>query len=231
MKVISIIPARGGSKGIPKKNIALLNGKPLISYTINQSLCSKNIDRTIVSTEDDEILMVSKKYGAEVIKRPKELAKDKTPTEPVLHHVLDFLEKNESYSPDYVVLLQCTSPLRSNDDIDNAIKKIIEENADSLFSCSKLKDYFLWTKKGDSYCSINYDYKKRKRKQDIKPQFHENGSIYVFRPEILKREKNRLGGKITIYEMDFWKSFQIDYYHDLDLCEYYMKKNVKDCLI
>ncbi len=228
MKVISIIPARGESKGIPKKNIALLNNKPLIAYTIEDSLDSKFIDRTFVSTEDNEIAEVSSRYGAEVIKRPEWLAHDHIQTEPVLIHVLDYLEKNESYIPDYIVLLQCTSPLRDKDDIDKAIEILIQENADSLFSCTKLEAFFIWGTKGNQYQSINHDYKHRKRRQDIEPQYLENGSIYVFKNEIIRKEKNRLGGKIAIFKMEFWKSFQIDNYDDLDICNYYIKNKLKD---
>ena len=117
VKVVAVIPARGGSKGIPRKNMMLLNGKPLVYYTIRESLKSKYINRTIVSTEDNEIAKISSEYGAEVVRRPVELAKDDTPTIDVVLHVLDTL-KAQNFEPDIVVLLQPTSPLRNTQDID-----------------------------------------------------------------------------------------------------------------
>ena len=111
MNALAIIPARGGSKGIPRKNIYSLAGKPLMAYTIQQALASRKISKVVVSTDDEEIADVAREYGAEVVMRPEELALDATPTEPVLLHVLDYLEEKENYSPDLIVLLQITSPL------------------------------------------------------------------------------------------------------------------------
>ena len=116
--------------------------------------------------------------------------------------------------------------MRAKDDIDNAIRKYFSEKADSLFSCMRLEDYFIWEKTEDNYVSVNYDYHNRKRRQDIKLQYLENGSIYIFKPELIRREHNRLGGKIAIYEMKFWKSFQIDDRDDLDICDYYIRKKL-----
>ena len=125
-EIISIIPARGGSKGIPKKNIVLLAGKPLIAYSIGQSLQCRHIKRTIVSTDDPEIAEIAREYGAEVpFIRPKELAKDDTPDLPVFLHALDWLEKQESYLPDLIVHLRPTSPLREVKHIEEAIEKLL----------------------------------------------------------------------------------------------------------
>ena len=136
-KIISIIPARGGSKRLPRKNILLLAGKPLIAYSIEQSFKSKYIDRTIVSTEDKEIAETSKKYRAEIIKRPKELATDEATTLVVLQHVLSVL-REQNYNPDVVVLLQPTSPLRKTSQIDESIRKLIDNNANMVVSASEL---------------------------------------------------------------------------------------------
>ncbi len=100
---------------------------------------------------------------------------------------------------------------------------IIKLNADSLFSSSKLEDFFIWEDNSGTFNSINYDFQNRKRRQDVKPQFLENGSIYIFKPDILKMYNNRLGGKIVTYIMDFWKSYEIDSLEDKDLCEWYFK--------
>lgn len=233
LKVVSIIPARGGSKGIPRKNIKLLAGKPLIAYTIEQSVNSKLVSRTIVSTDDDEIAAVSKKYGAEVIKRPAELATDKAASEPTILHVLDTLKEKEGYVPDLVVFLQCTSPLRKKDDIDKAIKKLADEKADSLLSVCQ-SHAFLWkfdNKKGTAV-SVNYDYKNRPRRQDREPEYKENGSIYVTKTELWRKNKNRLGGKIALHVMDVDDSWEIDDAFDFWLIEqiinYRKKEGNKD---
>jgi len=133
-KILAIIPARGGSKGIPKKNIVNINGKPLIQYTIEVAKESKLIDRVIVSTDDDEIAEISEKLGAEVpFIRPAELAKDGTPTFPVIKHALKWLKENEKYKPELIVLLEPTFPLRTVEKVDEAIKVISsDEEADSL---------------------------------------------------------------------------------------------------
>jgi len=219
-KIIAIIPARGGSKSIPQKNIINFCGKPLVVWSILQAKESKKINAIYVSTDNKEIASVSKQYGAEIIWRPKEISGDLSPSEEALKHAINKISKeNPGSKINYVVFLQATSPLRKSKDIDNAIKKIISENADSLFSGAKLGDFYIWEKTGKKLKSLNYDYKKRKRKQDFGKQFVENGSIYIFKPEILFKYNNRLGGKVVISEMEFWKSFEIDNLDDLKLCE------------
>lgn len=224
IKIVAIIPARGGSKRIPQKNIYLLGGKPLIAYTIEHAKQSKFISRVIVSTDDENVRKVSKEYGAEIIDRPKDLATDIATSESVLLHVLEWLEKGEKYSPDLVVFLQCTSPLRKKDDIDNAITTLINKGGDSLFSAFRFTKY-VWALDGEDVLSINFDYKRpRWREQDFPPQFQENGSIYVIKPWVLKELNSRFGGKVVIHEMDYLDSFQIDSYEDIELCEYLLKR-------
>lgn len=223
---IAIIPARGGSKGIPKKNIINLAGRPLIAWSIEQAKSSQLVDIVFVSTDDDEIAEVSCEYGAEVVKRPAQLAADTSSSEDVLLHAIDFIECEKKIKIDIVVFLQATSPVREKDDIDNAIRQYLSAKADSLFSCTRIEDHFIWEEREGDYFSTNYDYRRRRLRQDIKPQYLENGSIYVFRPELIRRELNRLGGKITIYETAFWKSFQIDDWDDLEICEYYIRKKI-----
>ena len=134
MKILSIIPARGGSKGIRLKNLVRLDGKPLLHYTIRASLESKLVDRTIVSTDNKKIAEQAKKLGAEVITRPKQLATDESLLEPVIQHVLDFLKAKKKYRPDIIVLLQNTSPLRSSEYVDGALSLLIKKKYDSVLS-------------------------------------------------------------------------------------------------
>ncbi len=217
--IIAIIPARGGSKGIPKKNIVDFCGKPLIAWSIQHAKKSKKIDTVYVSTNDKEIASISEQYEAKVIWRPEEISKDLSPSEDALKHVLNEISKNNPEKIDYVVFLQATSPLRETKDIDNAIDKIIFENADSLFSGAELGDFYIWKEIRGQLKSLNYDYKNRKQRQEFGKQFVENGSIYIFKPEILFKYNNRLEGKIVISEMEFWKSFEIDKLDDLKFCK------------
>ena len=226
MKIISIIPARGGSKSIPKKNLIDFLGVPLIAKTIHQSIASQKVNRTIVSTDNKEISDVSKKNGAEVIRRPSNISGDEATTESALLHVLDVLKQQENYLPDIVILLQPTSPLRKKKDIDCSIEKFIFENADSLISGSKFEDFLFWEQNNDSWFPINYNPDKRMRRQDRKPQFVENGSIYMFKPEILYKFNNRIGGKMILYEMELWQTWEIDTYDEVDLLSFYYKKHL-----
>ncbi len=223
MKCLAIIPARGGSKRIPRKNILLLEEKPLIVYSIEHARKSKLVSRIIVTTDDDEIADISIKHGVEVIKRPIKIADDTATSEDALIHTLNYLEEKEEYRPDIVVFLQCTSPLRNDDDIDNAIKMFLEQKADSLFSAVRF-DKYIWRVMNNVVSPINYDYNKRWREQDFPPQYQENGSIYILKPELLKKHKNRLSGKIVIYEMDDMTFIQIDSHKDIELFKYISKK-------
>ena len=207
---------------MPKKNIKELNGKPLIAHTILQAKNSKKITRVIVSTDDSKIADISKKYGAEVVIRPDELATDASPTEPTLIHVINYLKEKENYHPDYIVLLQCTSPIREKDDIDKAFETLEKENADSLLSVTKNKG-FLWKIEKGNAISINYDYKNRPIRQDKEWDFVENGSIYIIKTDLLLNYKNRLYGKIALYIMEDWKSYDIDNEFDFFLLEQLIK--------
>ena len=224
MKNLAIIPARGGSKGIPQKNIYPLAGKPLLAYTIEHAQQTPDIQRIIVSTDDDSIASVATKYGAEVIQRPTEISGDTASSESALLHVLETLHRTENYSPDIVVFLQATSPLRQPDDIQKALEKFYVDEADSLLSVTLLAG-FLWREDADgSVQSFNYDYHKRPRRQDAPNDWVENGSIYIFRPKILFETGNRLGGKISIYPMRIWDYFQVDEPNDWHIIEALLKR-------
>jgi N-acylneuraminate cytidylyltransferase len=216
--IIAIIPARGGSKRIPRQNLVAVAGLPLVAHSILQAKNTKQVKRVFVSTEDPEIAKVAKQYGAEVVERPLELANDKATSESAQLHVLDYLKKQGEQEPDLVVFLQPTSPFRKADDIDKAIETLITSKADSLFSACRDHGLF-WRLKNGQIESSNYDYQNRLREQDMGIQYRENGSIYVYKPAILRQYNNRLGGKIAVYEMSLFCSFQIDRPEDIKLIE------------
>jgi len=223
LKVVAIILARGGSKGIPDKNIIDFCGKPLIAWTI-QNCIEGGIDETYVSSDSKKILSISSKYGAKKILRPNNISNDKSTSESAWLHALDFIEKETNTKYDWVLAPQVTSPLRTSDDIKKGIVKAKENLYDSLFSCSIAGDLFYWHKKKNGFESINYDWKKRLQKQDFPDQYIENGSFYLFKPKVLRNNNNRFGGKIGIVKMDFWQTFEIDYLEDLRICQALMKE-------
>lgn len=219
LQILAIIPARGGSKGIPRKNVRQVAGKPLIGYTIEQANRSMYVNRVVVSTDDAEITAVSKQFKAEVIPRPKAISGSTASSESALIHALNYLQEKEAYTPDLIVFLQATSPIRKLDDIDNAIELLVHEQSDSLLSAVKSHPW-LWRKKEGQPKSFNYDYKNRPRRQERAAEYLENGSIYIFKPWVLFNFNNRLGGKISLYEMDNNSLVDIDELWDLKLCEW-----------
>ena len=226
---IAIIPARGGSRRLPQKNLLPVDGLPLIAHSVRHAVAAKAVETVYVSTDHKEIASISENHGATIIWRPAELAGSTASSESALLHVLDVLaaEGNpDSGLPELVVFLQCTSPVRTDDDIDQAIAKLLEEKADSLLSVCDNKR-FLWRHDKDSAISINYDFHARQREQDMAPQFQENGSIYITRTSLLRETGNRLGGKIALHLMDYWSSFQIDDPEDMELIEWIMQTRVK----
>jgi YrbI family 3-deoxy-D-manno-octulosonate 8-phosphate phosphatase len=224
--IVAIIPARGGSKGIPKKNIMDFCGKPLLAWSILQAKEAETISQVYVSSDDQRILDIAIQFGALPIRRPKELATDKAQSEPVLMHALDEVERATGKISDLIVFLQATSPLREPKDIDGAVKRLTRTKSDSLFSMAVLEDFCAWTRRGGHLIGLTFDPLRRGRRQDRKPILLENGSIYVFRPEILRRYHNRLGGKISNFEMALWKSYEIDTIEDVDICTYYFEKKL-----
>ncbi len=223
MSIYSIIIARGGSKGIPKKNIMKINNKPLIEYTIEQCLNSI-IDDVYTSSDDDEILEIASKLGSKIIKRPSEFSSDQSTSEEAWLHAISKIP-NIDINNDWIFAPQVTSPLRHVNDINNALKMALTERWDSIFSGVKFEDFFLWQKNNDSLESYNYDFQDRKRRQDIqKITYLENGSFYIFKPHGLKRFSNRLYGRIGVFVMDKIKMFQIDTIEDIDIIENMLRK-------
>ena len=225
MNIISIIPARGGSKGIPRKNIKLLNGKPLISYSIDASNSCSLIDDTYVSTEDAEISEISKGNNAEVIERPDELAGDDSSSIDVILHVLDYLE-NKGELPDLFVLLQPTSPLRTSEDIEASINSFLESDCDSLVSVCELdhrsllnfslEDGFLVQNNNESLFNS--------RRQDIPTYYSLNGAIYITTPEFIRKNKSFYSDKTIPHVMSKEKSIDIDTSFDFKLAEFLLNE-------
>ena len=205
-KVACIILARGGSKGIPRKNVLDFCGKPLVAWSIIQALGTPEIDEVYLSSDNDEILKVGEDFGAQLIRRPKEFATDTASSESAVVHALSTLD----YKPEIVVMLEPTAPLRREKDLGKSIVQFRDEQWDSGFSGAVLEDFLIWTKDDtDRLISVNYDYENQTRRQDRKPDYVENGAIYLFKPEILD-QNNRFGGNIGIYMMEFWQSFELD---------------------
>ena len=222
MKVITIIPARGGSTEIKMKNLVILNKKPLLHYSVNASLKSKLVNRTIVSTDNEKIAKYAKKIGAEVIHRPKKLSGNRIGLYPAISHVLNYLKKNENYEPDLVVTLQNTSPFRNHKHIDDAISLLKKKSYDTVISGFNSK-YLLWKKNKKSIVPINYDPLERPRRQEMKKYFIENGAIYVTKHLSLKKSNSYVCGKVGLYEMPQHLSLEIDSYFDFFLAEQIFK--------
>ncbi|SKB71753.1 cytidylyltransferase domain-containing protein [Malaciobacter marinus] len=216
MKIISIIPARSGSKGLPKKNIIELNGKPLIFWTIKASIKSKYITKTIVSSDDDKILSISQKYKAEILKRPAELALDTTPTEPVIEHVLKNIENINTYH--YLILLQPTSPLRDENDIDKSIELLIKRKATALISTTVIDNKVLKAFKNNKYGYLegilNNEYPFMRR-QELPKILMPNGAIYIVNIQEFLKTRKLFTNKTISFEMSNEKSIDIDTRSDL----------------
>ncbi|MCF7796634.1 MAG: acylneuraminate cytidylyltransferase family protein [Lentisphaeria bacterium] len=225
VKTIAIIPARGGSKGIPGKNIKLFNGKPLIAWSITYALSAGHVDQVLVSTEDDEIAAVAREFGAGVIPRPELLAGDTASTESAISHALEWLE-GQGVQPEKVVLLQATSPLRPENSLDEAITHFDKGGFDSLLSLSPTHRFF-WRTRGD-IAEAEYDFLRRPRRQDMQLdeiRYVENGSLYIFTRQHFLKIGNRLGGKIGYVVFPEWYSMEIDTPLDFEILERMAKSN------
>ena len=222
MKVLSIIPARRGSKGIPLKNLVMLNRKPLLYYTVTASLKSKIINKTIVSTDNKKIGKIALKLGAEVIYRPKKLATDTTALEPVIEHVLNYLNVHQGYDPEIIVILQNTSPLRTAKHIDEALTLMKRQNYDSILSGFSIHT-FLWKKSKKTIIPLDYNPKKRPNRQNIHEQLFENGAIFATKTRCFTKNNCRISGKIGFYKMPLENSYNVDSYDDLRLIRKFLK--------
>lgn len=211
MKIVSLITARGGSKGIPLKNLVDVNGKPLIYYSINASLQS-SVDETWVTTDSKEIADVSKKYEAKVLMRPDQLANDIIMPDDSLIHFAD----NEDF--DILVFIQPTSPMVKKEYIDGAINMLLTDGYDSIFTAHKHHWLPEWLCVANTCTSVGWDVNARPRRQDIGQNIYiENGMFYITTRESLLETKLRYGGRIGMFEIPLLDSFQVDTQEDLDL--------------
>ena len=224
-KTIALILARGGSRGIPNKNIRNFCGMPLIGWSILQAKNTKNISDVWLSSDDKKILKIAERFGAKTISRPKKLATSTAKGDDAYLHALKFIEKN-AYIPDIIIALQATSPIRESKDLKEGLKKFKRGKYDSLFSSCLADDMLFWKRDGEKLKSVNYDFRKRPRRQDFKDYIIENGSFYIFTPEIIRKVKHRLGGKIGTYVMEPWKLFELDELSDIKFCELIMKNYI-----
>lgn len=225
--MLAIIPARGGSKGLPGKNIKPLNGKPLIAYAIEAALNAKNIHRVIVSTDDEAIAAVALKYGAEVpFMRPIELASDTALSIDVYRYTVKRLEEESGEDINEFVILQPTSPLRTFQHIDEAIELYKEKQADSVISYCEEHHPIVWHKKLSAEQKIVeiFDNVTMKNRQDEQKSYYPNGAIYILNKEILSTN-NYYTDNSYAYIMDRKYSVDIDTIEDFAYCEFLLRKN------
>ncbi len=218
MNTLVVIPARGGSKGIPRKNIRHLNGKPLIGYSIETAKKSKYVDKVIVSTDDTEIASIAEKYGAEIMFRPKHLASDEVPLDPVIYDVVDNLEK-KGMSFEYIVTIQPTSPLLRTETLDKVIEILIDGDYDTVLTAVDDR-HLAWTKENGMFIP---KYKERKNRQYLPPEYRETGAVLASKRSVITPD-SRIGKKVTLYEVDKFESVDIDSPMDWWIAEKILKR-------
>jgi CMP-N-acetylneuraminic acid synthetase len=238
MKILAIIPARGGSKELPLKNLRKLAGKPLIEHTIMAAKESRLINKILVSTDDKNIAKFSKSKGIEVpFLRPKKYSQSNSPTIDVINHALDFLNSNQHYVPDILTILQPTSPLRSSQLLDKSIRLLMNSKASSVLGVTKVKNHpYLCFVTGKSYLRpFKTNFQKYNQRQKFPIFYYPTGSIYTLWNKTLKKYGNIYGPKIKPLVIPTENSIDIDSLYDLfetemriQYWEKYMKRNLND---
>jgi CMP-N,N'-diacetyllegionaminic acid synthase len=226
--ILGIIPARGGSKAIPRKNLALLANKPLLAWTVEVAIESDSLDRLVISTDDPEIAAVGKKLGAEVpFLRPTELATDTATSMDVILHAIRWFDENESYRPDYVLLLQPTSPLRTVTDIRKSIDLLLAKRADAVVSVCETHQHPLWMKGVNDEGKLVDLYPQSPapaQRQDLPPVFALNGAIYLALRTFLLSECTFISDHTYAYVMPENRSLDVDTPWDLHLADLILRE-------
>ena len=221
---LAIIPARGGSQRLPRKNILDLAGKPLIAWSIEAALKSEYIDKVIVSSDDEEILQVSSSFGSDTLKRPDELATDISTSFDAIKHTID---NTKEY--DYIILLQPTSPLRNFSHIDEAIQTLVDKDADAVISVCEMDHSPLWSNtlpKDENMSLFIRDEVKNRRSQDLEDYYRLNGAVYICKTDLLLKEETFfIKENIYAYKMDRKSSIDIDEKIDFKLAEFFIKED------
>ena len=222
MRILCVVPARGGSKGVPRKNLRVVGGKPLIVWTIEQALSARPAMDVVVSTDDEEIATVARSAGALVpFLRPADLALDTTPTEPVVRHAIAAARAAEA-APDAVMLLQATSPVRLPGTLSRAVAQLEATDVDSLVGVVPQAP-FIWAEGGaDAGPTAAYDVTARPRRQDLTPatlRYRETGSLYLTRTWVYDELDNRLGGRVGLFVMDELEGIDVDTELDLQVAD------------
>jgi N-acylneuraminate cytidylyltransferase len=221
-KVLAIIPARGGSKGIPKKNIRLLAGKPLLEYTIDAAKNSNELHKIVVSTDNPEVGSVAENAGIDVIIRPPELAQDTSPIIDAVSHVMTVLKEREGFLPDVIVLLQPTSPLRTTEDIDGAIRGFLTGVFDSVISVCETdhSPYWCFTIDDQKLKPLFNKKLSTARRQDLPNTYRPNGAIFITSPDSLKRNAGFMAKNTGPFIMPADRSIDIDFPLDFSFAEF-----------
>jgi len=219
MDVLAVIPARGGSKGVPGKNLRLLGGIPLVARSVLAARGARTVTRVVVSTDDPRIAAVSREHGAAVVVRPPELSGDTASSESALLHALEALRAEGSPRPELVVFLQCTSPFTTAEDVDGAVELLLSEGADTAFTAAPFF-HFVWRRgEGGGAVGVNHDKAFRPRRQEREGEFVENGAVYVMRTEGFLAARHRFFGKTVIRPMPPERSLEIDEPADFAVAE------------
>lgn len=230
-KILAIIPARGGSKRLPGKNIKNIGGKPMIAHAILAAKKSKYINRIIVSTDDPAIAKVAKKYGAEVpFERPSELANDTAPTLPVLRHAVKYYEKEKRFKADIIVLIQPTNPMVKSQDINGTIETLFKTKTNSCFSVTEISQRPEWMYRMDNKRAKLFLKEKKgrtKRSQELPRLAIINGTVYVMKYDTLMKKNKIRDENTSIYLMPRERSIDIDDLFDFELAKFLFKNQYK----
>ena len=220
INILIVIPARGGSKSIPRKNLRLLNGKPLIYYSIKTALSSRFNADIYVSSDDDEILITAKLFGALPHKRDARIADDKSTLDPVIYSCYEFAMQENCKSYDLIITMQPTSPLLKTSSLDSAIQQAIDNFKTDTIIAAKDTTSLTWRKEDNKYLP---NYKKRLNRQDLTPNYTETGAFLITRKSVIS-PTNRIGDHVDLYLLSDGEEIDIDTFDDWNICEYKLKR-------